>query len=263
MISQPKSKSLLLSGSVSEREAKNAIDRYMVVIFNNHTSTLEEEAYPTLDQLSAKTSTNNLKRVRVIKGRLVSLTGRVQKVRNEFEHILDDDMDMAQMYLTDKLATLQHEGVSEDEMDDDADVILLGTDINENMSSKCSTLFASDLKPNVEELEMLVGSYFVEIEGILNKLSTEYVHDTEDYINIVLDDKQNQLLRMGLVISMASFMITVAIVAIGFLSINIRIPLFDFGTYTQWYEAFGGCVVCSVFLYIMAVLVFKFLGLLG
>lgn len=44
------------------------------------TSTLEEEAYPALDQLSAKTSTNNLKHVRVIKGRLVALNGRVQKV---------------------------------------------------------------------------------------------------------------------------------------------------------------------------------------
>lgn len=41
------------------------------------------------------------------------------QVRNEFEHLLDDDTDMAQMYLTDKLATLQTEGlVPEDEIDD-------------------------------------------------------------------------------------------------------------------------------------------------
>lgn len=40
-------------------------------------------------------------------------------MRNEFEHLLDDDTDMAQMYLTDKLATLQTEGlVPEDEIDD-------------------------------------------------------------------------------------------------------------------------------------------------
>lgn len=235
----------------------------------SETSTLEEEAYPALDQLSAKTSTNNLKHVRVIKGRLVALNGRVQKVRNEFEHLLDDDIDMAQMYLTDKLATLQSEGLvpgSEEEIDDDEeDDLLVGGAIDGNMSSKSSTVAASDLKPNVEELEMLLGAYFVQIEGILNKLSTlhEYVHNTEDYINIVLDDKQNQLLRMGLIISTATFMISLSVVAIGFLSINIRIPLFDFGTYTQWYGAAGGCSVCSVFLYIVAILVLKWFRFLG
>ncbi|KAH7865654.1 hypothetical protein Vadar_009413 [Vaccinium darrowii] len=227
----------------------------------SETSTLEEEAYPALDQLSAKTKTKNLKRVRVIKGRLVALTGRVQKVRNEFEHLLDDDTDMAQMYLTDKLATLQTEGlVPEDEIDD-AYAFLSGDHINEETSSKCSTI---DLKPNVEEVEMLLGAYFVEIEGILSKLSTlqEYVDNTEDYINIVLDDKQNQLLRMGLFISTASFMVTLAVVAIGFLSINIHIDLFD-GTYNQWYAAFGGCSVGSVVLYIIVILVFKWLRLFG
>ncbi|THF97160.1 hypothetical protein TEA_003290 [Camellia sinensis var. sinensis] len=73
------------------------------------TSTLEEKAYPALDELSAKTSTHNLKHVSVIKGRLVALSGHVQKVRDEFEHLLDDDLDMAQMYLTNRLATLQSE----------------------------------------------------------------------------------------------------------------------------------------------------------
>jgi magnesium transporter len=32
----------------------------------------------------------------------------------------------------------------------------------------------------------------------------EYVEDTEDYINIMLDDKQNQLLQMGVVLSTAT-----------------------------------------------------------
>ncbi|KAH7845245.1 hypothetical protein Vadar_009694 [Vaccinium darrowii] len=232
----------------------------------SETSTLEEEAYPTLDRLSAKISTNNLKHVRIIKGRLVALTGRVQKVRNEFEHILDDDMDMAQMYLTDKLATLQSEGlVLEDEINGDADAFLLDDDIDENMSNKSSTVFASDLKPNVEELEMLVGAYLVEIGGILNKLSTlkEYVHNTEDYINIVLDDKQNQLLRMGLIIATASFIITLGSVGMDSLNMNIGISLFDSGTYSQFYQVFGGCVVSSVFLYIVAILMLKLLGVLG
>ena len=35
----------------------------------------------------------------------------------------------------------------------------------------------------------------------------EYVEDTEDYINIMLDDKQNQLLQMGVVLSTATLMV--------------------------------------------------------
>ncbi|KAK9105394.1 hypothetical protein Scep_022238 [Stephania cephalantha] len=68
------------------------------------TSTLEQEAYPALDELTSKISTLNLEHVRHIKSRLVGLFGRVQRVRDELENLLDDDMDMAEMYLTDKLA---------------------------------------------------------------------------------------------------------------------------------------------------------------
>ncbi|CAL5438870.1 unnamed protein product [Camellia sinensis] len=223
----------------------------------SETSTLEEEAYPALDELSAKTSTHNLKHVRVIKGRLVALSGRVQKVRDEFEHLLDDDLDMAQMYLTDRLATLQPEGL-EDELENDANAFKSGNDrSDEDMSSKSSTIDVSDLKPNVEELEMLLGAYFVQIEGILNKLSTEkeelggmkctaeqrlreYIHNTEDYINIVLDDKQNLLLRIGIIITTGGLMLNSGVVASGFLSTNIDIPLFTSGTFAQWYGAAGG-----------------------
>ncbi|XP_028065068.1 magnesium transporter MRS2-F-like isoform X1 [Camellia sinensis] len=229
----------------------------------SETSTLEEEAYPALDVLSAKTSTHNLKHVRVIKGRLVALSGRVQKVRDEFEHLLDDDLDMAQMYLTDRLATLQSEGL-EDELENDANAFKSGNDSDEDMSSKSSTIDVSDLKPNVEELEMLLGAYFVQIEGILNKLSTlrEYIHNTEDYINIVLDDKQNLLLRIGIIITTGGLMLNSGVVASGFLSTNIDIPLFTSGTFAQWYGAAGGIIACSIALFAIFILLFKWLKLL-
>lgn len=52
------------------------------------THTLEEEAYPALDELTSQISTLNLERVRQIKSRLVALSGRVQKVNN---HALSDN----------------------------------------------------------------------------------------------------------------------------------------------------------------------------
>ncbi|KAE8704533.1 Magnesium transporter MRS2-10 [Hibiscus syriacus] len=63
---------------------------------------LEIEAYPLLDELTSKISTLNLERVRRLKSRLVALTRRVQKVRDEIEQLMDDDGDMAEMYLSEK-----------------------------------------------------------------------------------------------------------------------------------------------------------------
>ncbi|GMQ00302.1 hypothetical protein CsSME_00047446 [Camellia sinensis var. sinensis] len=110
---------------------------------------------------------------------------------------------MAQMYLTDRLATLQSEGL-EDELENDANAFKSGNDSDEDMSSKSSNI---DLR--------------------------EYIHNTEDYINIVLDDKQNQLLRMGIIITTGAVMLNSGVVALGFLSTNIGIPLFTSGTFVQ------------------------------
>lgn len=41
-------------------------------------------------------------------------------MRDELEHLLDDDMDMAEMYLTDKLAQQLEETSSRDELDNNA-----------------------------------------------------------------------------------------------------------------------------------------------
>ncbi|KAI3707959.1 hypothetical protein L2E82_36921 [Cichorium intybus] len=208
---------------------------------DNEARTLEREAHPALDKLTTKISTLNLERVRQIKSRLVAISGRVQKVSDELEHLLDDDGDMAEMYLTDKLLEQQLDNASvtsvneqdladEQVLDPEAgDRVPEGTmegDIENipegdfgRLNSQQERFFGSNAfgkdsrgtrmtsiarhginkRRDVEELEMLLEAYFVQIDGSLNKLSTlrEYVEDTEDYINIMLDDKQNHLLQMG------------------------------------------------------------------
>nr|CAB3475169.1 unnamed protein product [Digitaria exilis] len=198
---------------------------------NTKTSTLEQEAYPALDELTSKISTLNLERVRQIKSRLVAISGRVQKVRDELEHLLDDEMDMA-------------------EMDEDYR--------SEPDGSNGSFI---GYKPHIEELEMLLEAYFVQIDGTLNKLShlREYVDDTEDYINIMLDDKQNQLLQMGVMLSTATVVITAGVAVVGLFGMNIGISLYNSDTEEEtragnvrfWETTFGtisGCVI----LYIIA-----------
>ncbi|KAK6927395.1 Mg2+ transporter protein, CorA-like/Zinc transport protein ZntB [Dillenia turbinata] len=215
----------------------------------SETQTLEQEAYPALDELTSKISTLNLERVRQIKSRLAAISGRVQKVRDEIEQLLDDDNDMAEMYLTEKLDHLSSEQSSpredpyKDEFQADDKGIAEAANNEHDFESFTTT------KPNIEELEMLLEAYFVQIDGILQKLSTmsEYVDDTEDYINIMLDDKQNQLLQMGVMLSTATMVLNGGIVVAGIFGMNFHtLALFVDGQQTQFLQTtlgtVGGCV---------------------
>ncbi|XP_057496136.1 magnesium transporter MRS2-F-like [Actinidia eriantha] len=219
----------------------------------SETQTLEQEAYPALDELTSKISTLNLERVRQIKSRLVAISGRVQKVRDELEHLLDDDNDMAEMYLTEKLdvhsveqTSLREESYDESLEDDEKRT-------EESKSQHSSEIFTG-VKPKIEELEMLLEAYFAQIDGILQKLfhMSEYVDDTEDFINIMLDDKQNQLLQMGVMLSTANMILNAGIVVVGVFGMNISIELFDGQPRQFWETTFstiGGCLA----LYLIAV----------
>ncbi|CAL5016088.1 unnamed protein product [Urochloa decumbens] len=171
---------------------------------------LEAEAYPLLDELTAKISTLNLERVRRLKSKLVALTRRVQKVRDEIEQLMDDDGDMAEMYLTEKKMRM------EASLLDDEDLQGIGnnnngfsTSVSAPVSpvstppafrrldkeysfarSRHSSFKSSDSSQyNIEELEMLLEAYFVVIDYTLSKLTSlkEYIDDTEDFINIQLN----------------------------------------------------------------------------
>ncbi|KAI3755472.1 hypothetical protein L1987_55273 [Smallanthus sonchifolius] len=266
---------------------------------DNEARTLETEAHPALDKLTSKISTLNLERVRQIKSRLVTISGRVQKVRDELEHLLDDDEDMAEMYLTDKLeqqfendsvtSVNEQNGMDEQVFQSDMDDIRAPMEDNETihevnflrMDSQQERFFGPNAvgrdsrvtrtsivrngvikHRDVEELEMLLEAYFVQIDGTMNKLSTlrEYVDDTEDYINIMLDDKQNHLLQMGVMLSTAGLIVNAFVVVVGAFGMNINIDLFKGDTPAEketgmrnfnW--TVGGCTTGSIFLYIIAI----------
>ncbi|KAG9129791.1 hypothetical protein Leryth_016013 [Lithospermum erythrorhizon] len=247
---------------------------------------LEQEAHPALDKLTSKISTLNLERVRQIKSRLVAITGRVQKVRDELEHLLDDDDDMAEMYLTDKLQQqLEHSSVTsaseQDDLDDDVNRVEIDDSVPAEISTggpggsarfeeqlygglskrshgtHTSTTHSAISKLDVEELEMLLEAYFVQIDGTLNKLSTlkEYVDDTEDYINIMLDDKQNHLLQMGVMLTTATLVVSAFVVVAGIFGMNISIELFDDtkAGMKEFLWTVGGSTAGTIFLYVVAI----------
>lgn len=267
---------------------------------DNEARTLEQEAHPALDKLTSKISTLNLERVRQIKSRLVAITGRVQKVRDELEHLLDDDEDMAEMYLTDKLMEqLENSSVSSISGQDGIDEEVIQSNMDDRVpveismdANAGSTSYDADIPhidnhqerlyggPNalsrgsrgthtsttrsaiskhldVEELEMLLEAYFVQIDGTLNKLNTlrEYVDDTEDYINIMLDDKQNHLLQMGVMLTTATLVVSAFVVVAGIFGMNIEIELFDDkkAGMPEFLWTIGGGATGSLFLYVIAI----------
>ncbi|TYI99906.1 hypothetical protein E1A91_A13G050400v1 [Gossypium mustelinum] len=232
----------------------------------SETRTLEQEAHPALDRLTSKISTLNLERVRQIKSRLVALTGRVQKVRDELENLLDDDDDMAEITPGEQLLTTSYEGdvKDPDKPHDHSFGATIGRDTHGIHASSCHSLIGKPV--NVEELEMLLEAYFVQVDGTLDKLSTlrEYVDDTEDYINIILDDKQNHLLQMGVMLSTANLVIGAFVVVAGLFGMNIHIDLFDenkAGT-PEFLWTIGGSTAGTILLYVVAIAWCKYKGLL-
>ena len=116
------------------------------------------------------------------------------QVCDEIEHLMDDDDDMAEMYLTEKKERSEaHASVElEDNLDDDfgssgivsksAPVSPVGS-ISGNLGklqrafssvvgSHRSLLSSSSSGENIDQLEMLLEAYFVVVDNTLSKLSS-------------------------------------------------------------------------------------------
>ncbi|KAG1368716.1 putative Magnesium transporter MRS2-7 [Cocos nucifera] len=126
------------------------------------TTDLETAAYPALDELTSKISSCNLDRVRKLKSAMTRLTARVQKVRDELEQLLDDDNDMADLYLSRKMAGASspngNPGVP--------DCLPASQTTGSNMlrASRASSVTFHGNENDVEELEMLLErTYWVMI----------------------------------------------------------------------------------------------------
>ncbi|XP_052192851.1 magnesium transporter MRS2-4-like [Diospyros lotus] len=197
---------------------------FVCTFLDSSVADLERDAYPALDELARDVSTKNLEHVRSLKSNLTLLLARVQRVRDEIEHLLDYNEDMAHLYLTRKwIQSQQSEG-------------LLGGSASNNMASTGSHLRrlgssrgASFGDQDVEDLEMLLEAYFIQLDGTRNKILSvrEYIDDTEDYVNIQLDNQRNELIQLQLTLTIALFAITMEILIVGVFSLNIPCPLFN------------------------------------
>ncbi|XP_077238142.1 magnesium transporter MRS2-1-like [Tasmannia lanceolata] len=228
---------------------------------------LEIEAYPLLDELTSKISTLNLERARRLKSRLVALTRRVQKVRDEIEQLMDDDGDMAEIHLTEKKRRMESSFYGDQSLGYTSTGAGLSVSapvspvssppesrkLEKSLSlarSRHESMKSSDsATDNIEELEMMLEAYFVVIDSTLNKLTSlkEYIDDTEDFINIQLDNVRNQLIQFELLLTTATFVVAIFGVVAGIFGMNFAIPLFDSAGAFKWVLIIAGICGITIF----------------
>lgn len=209
---------------------------------------LERVAYPVLDELARNVSTKNLEHVRSLKSNLTRLLARVQKVRDEIEHLLDDNEDMAHLYLTRKLVQLQQSEALIGSMASN-NIAASASNLRRLSSVRSGSLVTSNYSNDndVEDLEMLLEAYFMQLDGTRNKILSvrEYIDDTEDYVNIQLDNQRNELIQLQLTLTIASFAIAVETLVAGMFGMNIDCELYHikgiFSTFVGVLTAF--CVL--------------------
>ncbi|KAF6139400.1 hypothetical protein GIB67_026242 [Kingdonia uniflora] len=193
---------------------------------------LEKNAYPVLDELARDVSTTNLELVRSLKSNLTRLLAPVQKVRDEIEHLLDGNEDMAHLYLTRKwMQNQQYEAL----MTGTAASNNFFTNLRHLNSNRSGSIVTSNHfdDHDVEDLEMLLEAHFMQLDGTRNKIFIpsesrvrEYIDDTEDYVNIQLDNHRNALIQLQLTLTIASFAIAFETLIAGVFGMNIPCKLY-------------------------------------
>ncbi|XP_068323899.1 magnesium transporter MRS2-I-like isoform X2 [Pyrus communis] len=202
------------------------------------TRQLEAAAYPALDELTSK-------------------------VRDELEQLLDDDDDMADLYLSRKMvgtSPVSDSGAPNWSLA--SPTITIGSKVSR--TSRASAATTVEDENDVEELEMLLEAYFMQIDGTLNKLTTlrEYIDDTEDYINIQLDNHRNQLIQLELFLSSGTVCLSMCSLVAAIFGMNIPYTWNDGHEYVfKWVIIVTGMVCASLFLLIMSYAQHK--GLVG
>ncbi|TKY69572.1 Magnesium transporter MRS2-5 [Spatholobus suberectus] len=238
---------------------------------------LEMEIYPVLDELASSISTLNLERVRRFKGHLLALTQRVQKVRDEIEHLMDDDGDMAEMCLTEKrrrsdtytsndyFQTRASGRVISKSAPASPERSISGVQMLQrafssigNSSKHGSSMDSSDNGERIEPLEMLLEAYFIVIDNTLNTLLSlkEYIDDTEDFINIKLGNIQNQLIQFELLLTAATLVAAIFAAVAGVFGMNFETTVFDYPSGFNWVLVLTG-IACAA-LYFALLFYFKY-----
>ncbi|KAG7545834.1 hypothetical protein ISN44_As12g012620 [Arabidopsis suecica] len=185
---------------------------------------LETQAWSILDELTKKVTNENLKDLRSLKSSLTILLARVQKVRDEIEHFLDDKEDMEDLYLTRKC-------IQNQQTEAPSNSIVL-----QSKGRSASMVTEED---DVDDMEMLLEAYFMQLEGMQNKIlmMKEHIDGTEAYVKILQNSRRNGLFHLMMVVNIGNYAITAGTVVVNLFGMNTPIGLYstpDIFGYVVW-----------------------------
>ncbi|KAF9612240.1 hypothetical protein IFM89_038662 [Coptis chinensis] len=215
------------------------------------TTELETAAYPALLELTSKISSHNLDRIRKLKNAMTRLIARVQKIRDELENLLDDEDDMLELSLSRKLA-----GASTLTGSGPLNLFPASPTVASKIcrASRVSAITVHGDVNDVEEIEMLLEVYYIQIESTSNKLSTlrEYIDDTEDYINILLE----------FFLSSGTVCLSIYSLVAGIFGMSIKYPWNENHGYMFKWVVIVTSIVCAA-IYILIIFSARRKGLIG
>ncbi|KAI3859087.1 hypothetical protein MKX03_008152 [Papaver bracteatum] len=187
------------------------------------TTELEAASYPALDELTSKISSRSLDAVCKVKIEITRLVACVQKVRDVLKQFLNDGDNMAELYLSRKMAS------------------------SSSISGSAAT-FPGDNPNDVKELKMLLEAYFVEVDRTLNRLTTlgKDIDVTEEY---KLKNHRNQSIHLEHLLNSGTLCQSMYSAVIGIFDLNIPFTWnhapYDF--VFKWVVIVPGVVCAAVF----------------
>lgn len=196
-----------------EFRALEGILIYTCTVLESEFTVIEPHLRETLGDLPKHITNEQLERLRHLEQKLNHYYSRSRKVQAALQSVLDEDEDMADMYLTEKR---RNPGVTRNPMDHD-------------------------------EAEMLLETYLQNVDDLTSKagLLNTAIDDTENLIEIHLDTMQNRLLLVDLIITVIMTLLSFGTMVTGIFGMNMPLPdgISQLPT-SQYY--FYGCVILMV-----------------
>lgn len=175
-----------------EFRALEGILIYACVALETEFVSIEPALTRSLETLAVALTVERLEELRGLEQRLNSFYGRARKVQHVLQDVLDEDEDMANMYLSE---ARKHPDLRRNPLDH-------------------------------EEAEQLLETYMQMVDDLTNRaaLLNQAIDDTENIIEIHLDIKQNKLLLTSLLLSMASTVLGFGSLVTAVFGMNLRLP---------------------------------------
>lgn len=169
---------------------------------------IDPDLKQTLMKLPERVTMQKLERLRFLEQRLNYYYGRARKVQNALQQLLDEDEDMAEMYLTEK--------------------------------RRNPTLHRNPMDHN--EAEMLLETYMQSVDDLTSRagLLLQAIDDTENLIEIHLDTQQNRMLLSDMLISGVTTTMSFGTLFTGIFGMNMPLPKpFQSESSGKFYFGFG------------------------